>query len=216
MELNRMIIFSGNLKRLPQLFIIAIILVAGIATTGVMAHDANKQATVDKLGAGSVQQFAVETLRIPDVPVIDSNYNTRGFVSRFADKGTIVISLTYTGCETLCPVSNVILQQLDRSLAGTNTPSMKIVTLSIDPEMDTPETLRVAAKKLQSSEHWTWLTASAQHSRMLLDSLDVDVGALEEHDPMFLIGKVSTGRFIRVIGMPDPDQLLAISRSELL
>jgi len=216
MEWSSMIFFSKSRSRPRFLFILCINLIVVFATTVVMAHDKSKHTTVDKVGAGSVQQFAVETLRIPDVPVIDTNYNTRGFVSRFASEGTVVISLTYTGCETLCPVSNLILQQLDKSLAETNTPSMKIVTLSIDPEMDTPDALRASAKSLKSSEHWTWLTASAQHSRLLLDSLDVDVGALEDHDPMFLIGNVSTGRFIRVIGMPDPDQLLAISRSELL
>lgn len=216
MELKSMIFFSVSLNQFRQLLFICISLIVVFATTDIMAHDAKKHVTAEEGGAVSVQQFAVETLSIPDVPVIDSNYDTQGFVSRFAGEGTIVISLTYTGCETLCPVSNLILQQLDKSLAEANSPSMKIVTLSIDPEKDTPDALRASAKSLKSSEHWTWLTASAQHSRLLLDSLDVDVGALEDHDPMFLVGKVSTGRFIRVIGMPDPDQLLAISRSELL
>jgi len=206
----------NNRHWLQRLFTVCISLIGCFSANGVMAHGANQHAMTNESDAKSTQQFAVETLRIPDVPVIDANYNTQGFVSRFAGAGTIVISLTYASCETLCPVSNVILQQLDRSLENVSTPSMKIVTLSIDPENDTPDAMRTAAEKLESSERWTWLSASAQHGRMLLDSLDVDISAIEEHDPMFLVGNVSTGRFIRVIGMPDPDQLLVLGRSEQL
>jgi len=190
-----------------------------VFSTNVLAHNEDSHdvsGSPSNAETDSVQQFAVETLRIPNVPVIDTAYHTEGFISRFAKTETVVISLTYTGCETLCPISNVILQQLDRTLTVDNIPAVQIVTLSIDPEQDTPDTLRATAERLDSSERWTWLTATPQHGRMLLNSLDVDVSALEEHDPVFLVGNLSTGRFIRVVGMPDPEQLIAISRSELL
>ena len=215
MELHGMHLFISR-HWLRWLITVYISLITCLYTSGAMAHDVNQHTKINEGSSESVQQFAVETLRIPDVPVIDTDYNTQGFVSRFADEGTIVISLTYTSCETLCPVSNIVLQQLDRSLVDMNMPSMKIVTLSIDPDNDTPDALRSSAKMLESSERWIWLTASAQHGRMLLDSLGVDTGAVEDHDPMFLVGNVTTGRFIRVIGMPDPDQLLALGRSDQL
>lgn len=210
---------NRNIRNSIFLVLLFCISVLSAISARVLAHNTDGDVhpvTADKSDAGSVQQFGVETLRIPDVPVIDTHYRTTGFVSRFADAGTVVISLTYTGCETLCPISNVILQQLDRALADSNVPHIQIVTLSIDPDKDTPETLQASAERLESSERWTWLTATAEHSRMLFSSLDVDVNELEEHDPMFLVGNVSTGRFIRVVGMPDPDQLFAISRSEQL
>lgn len=200
-------------------FLFFCIYLCTVISTQVSAH--NKDSHDDReiqnnSEAGSVQQFAIETLRIPNVPVIDTAYHTEGFVSRFINAKTVVISLTYTGCETLCPITNVILQQLDRAIHDNNLTSIHIVTLSIDPQNDTPDAMRASADLLESSERWTWLTATPQHGRMLMRSFDVDVTVLEEHDPMFLVGNIATGRFIRVIGIPDPEQLIAISRSNFL
>lgn len=216
MFVNRMIRF-----RRRQIGVFSVLLFTIGAFTGfsasVMAHGSEEHKNaVAKSDAESVQQFAVETLRIPNVPVIDASHITEGFVSRFAGAGTIIISPTYTGCKTICPVSNIVLQELDKALVEQSELPIQIVTVSIDPQSDTPDVLRATADLLGSSDRWTWLTATAQHSRMLLNSLDVDVTSLEEHDPTFLVGNVSTGRFIRVIGLPDPDQLLAISQSEQL
>lgn len=200
-------------------FLFFCIFICAVIGTHVSAHNMDSHDARHIQGiaeAGSAQQFAIETLRIPDVPVIDTAYHTEGFVSRFIDTDTVVISLTYTGCETLCPITNAILQQLDRTLQGNNLSSIQIVTLSIDPENDTPDAMRASADLLESSERWTWLTATPQHGRMLLNSFDVDVTAVEEHDPMFLVGNIATGRFIRVIGIPDPEQLIAISESNFL
>jgi len=214
-DMNRITLY-GNIRNgafLVLFFCIGVF--PGMGST-VLAHNGAAHTSLPENSVGLVQQFAVETLRIPNVPVIDASYHTEGFIARFVDAGTIVISLTYTDCKTLCPISNVILQQLDKALSDSNSPSLQIVTLSIDPERETPDTLQASSDFLDSSKRWTWLTATSEHSRMLFKSLDVDINALEDHDPMFLVGNVSTGRFIRVVGMPDPDQLIAIGLSEQL
>ncbi len=182
------------------------------------AHDKvmhNSNAAADSSTASEPQIFEAETLRIPDAPVVDSDYYSEGFVSRYRGKGQLLISFTYTGCETLCPVSNAVLQQLDRRLSDMADVPLHIVTLSIDPIRDTPAALQESRKTLNASDNWSWLTAAPQDNRLLLESFGIDPGLLEEHDPMFLLGDLSTGEFVRIIGMPDPDRILRIAQSNI-
>jgi len=161
--------------------------------------------------SGAIEAIAMEKLLPANVPVTDMAYQTKGFVSRFRDLGTLIISFTYTNCESMCPLTNAILSGVDQALSTEN--GITIVTLSIDPIHDTPAILKQSAQDLEASEKWVWLTAAESDHRLLMDGLGVEVTTLAEHDPMFLIGDVCSGRFSRVIGVPDPDQLLELARS---
>lgn len=153
--------------------------------------------------------MAAEELSISNIPVTDSTYATAGFVERFGQAGTLILSFTYTNCETLCPVTNAILSEVDARIAGED---MTIVSVSIDPVADTPAALGEIAAELQSSHKWVWLTAAPRENRMLLEELGVDVATLESHDPVFLIGDLCNGRFTRIIGVADPAALIDLAR----
>jgi protein SCO1 len=155
------------------------------------------------------QIMAAETLSISNIPVTDSSYATAGFVERFGQSGTLILSFTYTNCETLCPVTNAILSEVDSRIAGED---LTIVSVSIDPAADTPAALATMAAELQSSENWVWLTAAPRENRMLLQELGVDVASLETHDPVFLIGDLCSGKFTRIIGLADPASLVDLAR----
>jgi len=161
--------------------------------------------------SGTVEAMATEKLLPANVPVTDMTYQTKGFVSRFRDSGTLIISFTYTNCESMCPLTNAILSGVDQALPSES--RITIVTLSIDPVQDTPANLKQSAQDLGASDRWVWLTAAEADHRLLMDGLDVEVATLADHDPMFLIGDVCSGQFSRLIGLPDPDQLLELARS---
>lgn len=184
---------------------LAVIGFAGVAYAAESHHDHQHQVM-----SGEPHVFESEALRIANVPVIDPDYAAEGFVSRFAGAGTLILSFTYTNCETLCPVTNAILAGVDEELGEDD---ITIVSLSIDPVVDTPEALGAYASDLGASDRWVWLTAKPSDNRLLLGDLGVDVATLEQHDPTFLIGDVCTGTFTRVIGVPEPDALIDLART---
>lgn len=184
--------------------VLAILLLLGF-TLSAAAHDG-----IDHGAPSAPQVFPTETLSVGDIPVTDAGFHTEGFVTRFATAGTLILSFTYTNCETLCPITNAILASVDDSLGEQ---PIRIVTVSIDPAVDTPTALAATAEALGASARWTFLTAAPAENRMLLSALGVDVAALDEHDPMFLVGDVCTGRFTRVLGVPEPSALVALARA---
>ncbi|TAG29886.1 MAG: hypothetical protein EAZ40_02070 [Rhodobacterales bacterium] len=153
---------------------------------------------------------AGEQLSLPDAPVTDAFYQTEGFVSRLQGAGTVIVSFSFIECTTLCPITNVILAEVDDRIVAEGLP-LTIVTLTIDPVNDTPEKLAEAAQAVGASDRWLWLTAAPMDTFLLLDSLGLPPGPIEDHNPMLLIGNVGSGEFQRLVGLPEPDGLIDLA-----
>lgn len=158
-----------------------------------------------------MQTSSQEHLTPPDIPVTDATGHTEGFVSRMKDSGPVIVSFMYTNCDTVCDITNGILYGVDQALTGQDVP-VTLISLSIDPANDTPAALRKTADEFSASSRWLWLTAGMRGTSPLLDSLGVAFDSIETHDPMFLIGDFCSNQFTRVVGIPDPEALIAIAR----
>lgn len=162
-------------------------------------------------GSAMLAGRPVETLILPDVPVTDATGVTMGFTERYGRAGPLLIGFTYTTCGSICPIGHAILAEVDRALGAPGAPPLRIVTISIDPAKDTPERLAAAALEFEASPRWDWVVASGQDAPALLDAFGVPPGPPEFHDPLFLLGDLRDGRFRRIVGLPDPTELLALA-----
>lgn len=191
---------------------IAACLLLALTCPPVAAHDM-KQHSQDAAGTRIVASAGapVEQLVLPDIPVTDKEGATAGFVSRLAQAGPVLIGFSYTGCVSLCPITHAILADVDQGMRGSKAPPLTIVTLSIDPANDTPERLAATARELDASPRWQWLVASPADTPALLSALGVASGPIESHDPVFLLGDMASGEFRRIVGLPDPRELLRLA-----
>lgn len=163
-------------------------------------------------GAAGMQSQPVEHLAPPDIPVTDADGHSEGFVTRLQPRGPVIISFFYTGCLSLCDVTNGILYGVDRTIAEDGSAPITLVSLSIDPFNDSPAALRKSAANFTPSDDWLWLTAGLRGTEPLMDGLGVAFDSIMTHDPMFLVGDFCSSEFVRVVGLPDPENLIALAR----
>lgn len=115
-----------------------------------------------------------------------------------------LIGLTFLGCVSQCPPSDVLFQQLDAQAPA----DIDLYTLTIDPLADDWRRLRRKAEEMGSSPRWRWLTGEAREVFALLDALDVAYGNLDWHGQVIL--RAGAGRLARLDTLPDnAAQLLA-------
>jgi protein SCO1/2 len=76
-----------------------------------------------------------------------------------------VADFVFTRCPASCPMMSARMARLNRSLP----PELKVrlVSISVDPEYDTPEILERYARKFQAPERWLFLTGGREDIRRL-------------------------------------------------
>ncbi|SMF60898.1 protein SCO1/2 [Xaviernesmea oryzae] len=183
-----------------------------IAAGAVSAHDGKHHAAPKPLAAeGGV--FQGGSLHLAKVTLTDQNGHERPYPWGVAEKGLLVMTFGYTTCESLCPLGNAVMAQLEAHL-GSETPSkVRLVSVTIDPETDTPDVLRETSADFGASDDWFWLTGDRETINRLLRSAAIKTGDPELHDPVFLVGDPRSGRFYRSQSMPTADELMKIIRS---
>lgn len=73
-----------------------------------------------------------------------------------------LVSFVYLQCDEACPLSTALLHQVDRALVGDPGLAAKVelVTVSIDPERDTPAAMAALRERMAPRARWRFLTAA--------------------------------------------------------
>ncbi|MGX0975084.1 protein SCO1/2 [Roseovarius sp. MBR-51] len=189
----------------PPAPLIASLTLALMAGGGLAAYSL---AVADPVAQIAVGGFQMERLSLPDVTLIDQDARATPFKGPLTEGQILVITFGYTTCDTICPLGNVVMADLDMALAPDR--RIRLMSITIDPATDTPELMRKAAETFGASTRWSWLTGTPVEIDRLLEAFDADYANIALHDPMFLVGRVEDGRFYRSLSMPDPADLVRI------
>jgi protein SCO1/2 len=119
-----------------------------------------------------------------------------------------VLSFIYTTCTTICPLTSATLSELQRKL-GDARDSVHLVSISIDPEQDTPARLRDYAKKFGAGPEWQHYTGTVEASVASQRAFAAYRGNKMDHAPVTLVRMRPGERWTRIDGFATADQLLA-------
>ena len=152
--------------------------------------------------------------------------NQDGKPMRFFDdliKGKVVaINFIYTGCSAACSMETARLRHVQELLGDRVGKDIFFVSISIDPENDTPEALKAYAEKFDVAPGWTFLTGNAREILRLREKLGLYMPPAKskakgplDHDLSLIVGNQATGRWMKMSAMENP-QLMASQLGEAL
>lgn len=121
-----------------------------------------------------------------------------------APDGVAVLSFFFQGCKAACPVTEAEMHFLDGQLA----PQAQLLTLTLDPLRDTVERLAQHAAQAGASARWRFLTGDREAVYALLDRLDIQPGALDDHPTVVFLAV--HGQLFRLNGQPDAREIVAL------
>jgi cytochrome oxidase Cu insertion factor (SCO1/SenC/PrrC family) len=154
-----------------------------------------------------IDTTAVSSLRIPDVRVSDQNGNKLNFYSDLVKGKTVAINFIFTTCTTICPPLTATFRRVQQDLK-TNASEAQLISISVDPTIDTPERLRDYAAKFKAEPGWTFVTGDKNEIDSLLQALGVAVVNKNDHTPMILIGNDEAKYWTRAYGLSSPTTLI--------
>lgn len=139
-----------------------------------------------------------------DTEVIDQNGRKLRFYSDVLRGKTVLVSLFYVNCTGMCPIVNAALQLVQDELGDRQGKDIVLITVTLDPERDTPETIREYASRFEPAEGWYFLTGKPEEMAEIIRRLG-HVGKIEAHKGMLMLGNVTEGVWTRARpNMPPP------------
>jgi protein SCO1/2 len=124
------------------------------------------------------------------------------------DGRPIVLSFIYTSCTSVCPVTSHTLSELQQRL-GSERDGVHFVSISIDPEYDTPQRLREYGRKFNAGPNWQHYTGTLSASVAAQRAFGVYRGDKMNHVPATLLRAKPGDRWVRIDGFATADQLLS-------
>jgi protein SCO1/2 len=127
----------------------------------------------------------------------------------------VVINMMYTVCSASCPPAMASLLKVQEALGSRVGRDVHMYSMSLQPDMDTPEALRAYAKKLGARAGWRFLTGRRGDMDSIRRSLGFsDPDPAEDtrpmrHTAMVRIGNESLDRWLMVPAMSTTRQIVS-------
>ena len=122
----------------------------------------------------------------------------------------MVVAFAYTTCVDVCPLITAALRQIQIALTPEERTEVQLLTITTDPEIDSPKVLRAYAKRYGAEfENWAFLTGDPAVLAQVWKNFGVGVKrraqGLIDHIPLTAIVDQSKAMRFAYIG-PSPDQ----------
>ncbi len=139
------------------------------------------------------------TYHLPDVELVNQRGEQVSLRALAGDAQPLLLSFIFTSCGTICPTLTATLARAGRELRQSE-PSLRLISISIDPENDTPERLQAYAARFDAPPDWVFLTGRAQDIESVLKAFDAYRGDKLAHAPLTFVRRNAEGRWLRLDG----------------
>jgi protein SCO1/2 len=161
-------------------------------------------------GRPGVIRVGYDEVAIPDVEVLDQNQRKLRFYTDLFKGRVVVVSFFFTSCTVMCPLQGQALVKLQTALGDKMGKDVFFISVSKDPKTDTPQRLRLWARRYEVKTGWTLVTGRETVMKQLLWDLIGEEPGPQLHSPVVLIGNDRTGVWEDAAGLSSPDKLIEI------
>jgi protein SCO1/2 len=145
--------------------------------------------------------------KVPDIQLVRADGKQVSLAEELNDGRPVVMNFIYTTCTTVCPLTSKTFADLQDKL-GSEREKVHMVSISIDPEQDTPQVLAEYARKYGAGKQWQFYTGTVEASIAAQRAFDVYRGGKMKHNPVTFIRTAPGKPWLRIEGFAKSDELL--------
>jgi protein SCO1/2 len=159
--------------------------------------------------AGNAVSVSTVEYRVPDLILVRDDGKKVSLLEEMDDGRPVFVNFIFTSCPGICPLMSEIFRQLQAKL-GDARPRVHMVSISIDPEADTPSRLREYAAQFRAGSQWQHYTGTVEASLAVQRAFGVYNGDKMNHAPVAFFRGAPGGLWIRLDGFATADDLMRI------
>lgn len=143
----------------------------------------------------------------PEVTLVRADGKRVSLPGELDDGRPVLLNFIFTTCSSICPLTSRTLEEFQRKL-GSEAARIHLMSISIDPEQDTPARLTEYARKFHAGPEWQYYTGTVAASIAAQRAFDVYRGEKMSHTPVTLIRAAPGQPWLRIEGFVTPDELV--------
>lgn len=205
----------------PKLLTIIMLFVALVvfSTTSIKGQDQNAGQKPKPATPASLQEAKpLATTSVPsvaekyfsDVELINQDGEKVRFYSDVLKNKVVVINSFFTTCTSVCPPMNRNFEKVQEALGERLGKEAFLVSISVDPETDTPPRLKEYGRRFHAREGWIFLTGKKENVDWALYKLGQYVEGKDDHTTVIIIGNEAKGLWKKAFGLAKSDELIKI------
>lgn len=143
-----------------------------------------------------------------DLPVLSQDGKQMRFYTDVLKDKVVLINFVFTNCKDACPLITQKLTLVREQLASEFGKDIHFVSISLDPERDTPAALREFARN-QNAEYdgWMFVTGDVDNVNHIIKKLGQYTPDIESHSVLMLAGNVKYGHWAKIPPTAQPMQI---------
>jgi protein SCO1 len=150
-----------------------------------------------------------------DLVLINQHGEKMRFYSDLLKDKVVIINFFFATCQGVCLPMNLNLQKVQEALGDKLGKDAYIISISVDPTVDTPANLKEYAKKIKAKPGWYFITGDKANVDLALRKLGQYVDNKQDHTNIIIIGNVRTGLWKKAFGLAKSDELNKVVESVL-
>jgi protein SCO1 len=180
----------------------------GFAGEALDGHSAEAPAAARRVTTSTFQY------PVPNVRLVRDDDRVVALPQEMNDGRPVLLNFIFTTCSSICPLMTEIFSQFEHKL-GPDSERVHLMSISVDPEEDTPARLKEYAHKFQAGPEWQHYTGTIEASLAVQRAFNVWRGDKMSHSPVTFVRAAPDHQWVRIEGFVTPDELLRIYRESV-
>lgn len=121
---------------------------------------------------------------------------------------TVMINFMFTTCTGVCPAMTANLAKVQEYLGERVGKDINMISISVDPVVDTPGVLKKYAANYKVKRGWYFLTGAKPDIDLVLRKVGGFVEQKTDHTSILIIGNSRTGEWAKMFAMARPAEIV--------
>ena len=143
---------------------------------------------------------------LPEVSLVRDDGKAVSLPAELDDGRPVAVNFIFTSCTSICPVMSQTFAQLQEKL-GPDRERVRLVSISIDPEQDTPSRLAEYAKRFHAGPEWRFYTGTVEASLAAQKAFSAYRGDKMNHTPVTFLRAAHGTQWVRIDGFATAEEL---------
>jgi protein SCO1/2 len=143
---------------------------------------------------------------VPAVQLVRDDGKVVSLPEEMNDGRPVVLNFIFTSCSSICPLMSQVFAQFQKQL-GAESATVHLMSISVDPEEDTPARLREYARKFHAGAGWQHYTGTIDASLAAQRAFNVWRGDKMSHTSVTFLRVHPDAPWLRIDGFVTADEL---------